>query len=164
MKKSAAVFVCFSCFVLCFHANAIPDSHQEAVEELFQLMNTSGMIESARMQIRRTIFEQLNQREVPDTKKPVLDRTMTKIDSLITEMINWNKIKGDMTALYMNTFTEEEMIDMVIFYKSPTGRAVVKKMPKVMNALTELSQKQFLEMLPQVNRLVEEMEKELEQE
>lgn len=165
MKKLFTATIAGLCvFILCPHSYADVVSQKEAVEELFLLMNTSKMIESAKMQTRQMILQQYHQQEISDAKKPIFDKTMSKIDDLMNETINWDKIKEDMIALYMNTFTEDEIIDMVIFYKSPTGKSLVEKMPIVMKASMEISQKQSFEMIPRLNMLLEEMKKELEQE
>ncbi|HYU31394.1 MAG TPA: DUF2059 domain-containing protein [Thermoanaerobaculia bacterium] len=45
---------------------------------------------------------------------------------------NWDAIGPQMIDLYMRTFTESELRDLVAFYRTPTGRKALEKMPALM--------------------------------
>ena len=80
---------------------------------------------------------------------------------LITNTVNWDKIKPQMTDLYVSNFSENEINDMLAFYRSPTGKKFVEKMPVIMQKSMEIGQKQSRTMIPKLNRLLEQMKKEL---
>jgi hypothetical protein len=61
----------------------------------------------------------------------------------------------------MNNFSENEINDMLTFYRSPTGKKFVEKMPIIMKKSMEIGQRQTRMMIPQLNRLLEQMKEEL---
>jgi hypothetical protein len=48
------------------------------------------------------------------------------------QYLNWEAIGPQMIDLYMRTFTEAEIRDLIAFYRTPTGRKSLEKLPQVM--------------------------------
>lgn len=136
-------------------------SHRKAVEKLFTLTKTSTMMDSARNQTKKMLYQQMSQQDIPEAKKPIFNKYMSEMIELITNTVNWDKIKSEMTDLYMNNFSENEINDMLSFYRSPTGKKFVEKMPIIMKKSMEIGQRQTQMMIPQLNRLLEQMKEEL---
>jgi uncharacterized protein len=158
---SASMIVLLLLF--CHPAFADQTSHRKAVEELFVLTGTPKMMDSVKGQTKRIMLQQLNQQNIPEAKKPVFNKYMSKIVDLITETLSWRQIKSKMEDLYVNNFTENEINDMLAFYRSPTGQKFVEKMPVIMTSAMEIGQKQSQIMMPKLNTLIQQMKKELEQ-
>lgn len=58
------------------------------------------------------------------------------------------QIVQGMVAGYAQTFTEQELSDMLAFYRSPSGRSMVSKMPR----FTEAMMVEIAGLMPQVRR------------
>ena len=157
--KSASIIFLLLLFSQLSFADQI--SHRKAVDELFILMKTSKMMDSVKIQTKQMLFQQLSQQDIPEAKKPLFNKYMSKMVELITETLNWDKIKPQMTDLYVSNFSENEINDMLAFYRSPTGKKFVEKMPVIMQKSMEIGQKQSRTMIPKLNRLLEQMKKEL---
>ena len=157
--KSASIIFLLLLFSQLSFADQI--SHRKAVDELFILMKTSKMMDSVKIQTKQMLFQQLSQQDIPEAKKPLFNKYMSKMVELITETLNWDKIKPDMTDLYVSNFSENEINDMLIFYKSPTGKKFIDKMPVIMKRSMEIGQKQSRIMIPKLNALFEQMKEEL---
>jgi uncharacterized protein len=74
-------------------------------------------------------------------RQAVLDRMATRMSAVVTDMMNWD----DMLPMYLRTFraafTQDEIDGVIKFYKSPAGKAYIKKMPVVMqNVMQEMPQ------------------------
>ena len=136
-------------------------SHRKAVEDLFLLTKTSKMMDSVKIQTKKILFQQLREQDIPEAKKPIFNKYMSKMIELITNTVNWDKIKPQMTDLYVSNFSENEINNMLAFYRSPTGKKFVEKMPVIMQKSMEIGQKQSRTMIPKLNRLLEQMKKEL---
>ncbi|HKH49851.1 MAG TPA: DUF2059 domain-containing protein [Thermoanaerobaculia bacterium] len=54
--------------------------------------------------------------------------------------LHWDVIGPQISDLYMRTFTEAELRDLIAFYKTPTGRKSLEKMPEVMQESFRLGQ------------------------
>lgn len=66
-----------------------------------------------------------------------------------------------MIDIYLNNFTEEEIQDLLSFYRSNTGRSLIKKTPMVMGESVKLSQEMMVEMMPKIQELAAEFAQEL---
>ena len=157
--KSASIIFLLLLFSQLSFADQI--SHRKAVDELFILMKTSKMMDSVKIQTKKILFQQLREQDIPEAKKPIFNKYMSKMIELITNTVNWDKIKPQMTDLYVSNFSENEINDMLAFYRSPTGKKFVEKMPVIMQKSMEIGQKQSRTMIPKLNRLLEQMKKEL---
>ena len=160
--KSASIILLLLLFSQLSFADQI--SHRKAVEELFVLMKTSKMMDSVKIQTKKMLFKQFSQQTVPEAKKPIFNKYMSKMVEIITETMNWDKIKSDMTDLYISNFSENEIHDMLTFYRSPTGKKFIDKMPVIMKRSMEIGQKQSQIMIPKLNALLEQMKRDLKQE
>ena len=75
----------------------------------------------------------------------------------MAEALRWDKLKDDYVALYAETFTAEEMKDLIAFYKSPTGQAFTRKQPELTRRTVEMSQKLMMQIMPKIQAMAREM-------
>ena len=66
-----------------------------------------------------------------------------------------------MIDLYLKIYTEKEIDDMLIFYRSETGRSMIEKMPAVLSESVIISQEMMQSFMPKVMEFSQEMEEEL---
>lgn len=71
---------------------------------------------------------------------------------LQTEM-SWNKLEPMYVRLYKETFTQEEVDGMIAFYKTPAGKAVITKMPMLMQKTMIEMQKTMVTMMPKLQQV-----------
>ena len=102
------------------------------------------------------------QTKAPASKQPVLESYQAKANAALDNAIGWNKLKPKMVDLYTQTFTEQELKDLVKFYESPLGKKVLREMPKVTQQSAQLTQQSLEPAVPVVNKLLEDMTKELD--
>lgn len=50
----------------------------------------------------------------------------------IRKYMSFESIKGDLARLYAEEFTEQEMHDLIAFYRTPVGIKTITKMPSLM--------------------------------
>jgi uncharacterized protein len=80
------------------------------------------------------------QRITPEIQKDI-DRRQTEMMGMIKEVLDWNKLEPVYVRVYQKTFTQGEVDGLTAFYKTPTGQALLTKMPAVMqNTLNEMQQ------------------------
>jgi hypothetical protein len=58
---------------------------------------------------------------------------------------NVNDLFNKMIPLYSKYYTEKEINDLIVFYKTPTGKKMVETMPLVMNESMKIGQKWGME-------------------
>ncbi|AIR91689.1 DUF2059 domain-containing protein [Pseudomonas cremoricolorata] len=154
---AAVALVCVSGQVL-----AATPSHNAAAEKFLTLANADKLGTPVYMQVQQMFAQRFEQTKAPASKKSVLDSYQAKANAALDNAIGWNKLKPKMVNLYTATFTEAELKDLVKFYESPLGRKVLREMPKVTQQSAQLTQQSLEPAVPTVNKLLEDMTKELD--
>ena len=137
-------------------------SHRKAVRELFRLTNASDLTESMNAQMKQMMLQQIRQEKIPIGKKPIVEKYMARLMDLIADTMDWSQLEGEFADLYVANFSENEINDMLAFYKSPTGRKMIETMPAIMKASMAIGQKQAQRLMPKVRQVLDEMQKEIE--
>lgn len=48
------------------------------------------------------------------------------------ETMSWSEVEGRFVAIYVETFTERELRELITFYRTPTGAKSIQAMPELM--------------------------------
>ncbi|PLU85941.1 MULTISPECIES: DUF2059 domain-containing protein [Pseudomonas] len=137
-------------------------SHNAAAEKFLTLANADKLGTPVYMQVQQMFAQRFAQTKAPATKQPVLESYQAKANAALDNAIGWNKLKPKMVDLYTQTFTEQELKDLVKFYESPLGKKVLREMPKVTQQSAQLTQQSLEPAVPVVNKLLDDMTKELD--
>lgn len=137
-------------------------SHDAAAEKFLTLANADKLGTPVYMQVQQMFAQRFAQTKAPATKQSVLESYQAKANAALDSAIGWNKLKPKMVDLYTQTFTEQELKDLVKFYQSPLGKKVLSQMPKVTQQSAQLTQQSLEPAVPVVNKLLEDMTKELD--
>ena len=137
-------------------------SHNAAAEKFLTLANADKLGTPVYMQVQQMFAQRFAQTKAPAAKQPVLASYQAKANAALDSAIGWNKLKPKMVDLYTQTFTEQELKDLVEFYESPLGKKVLREMPKVTQQSAQLTQQSLEPAVPVVNKLLEDMTKELD--
>lgn len=73
--------------------------------------------------------------------------------------LSMNAAKGlvaQMDQIYAAVYSEAELKAMVAFFKSPEGQTMMEKQPQIMQHIMPLVQQMQRDLMPQIQRLVEE--------
>ena len=137
------IFLCLCCLTIIL--NSYSQTKKESIIELFRLMHKDSMLD-------RTISSRLPALiQIDQLKNPSLTVTAGAKDSLINRLQILKelsiKIQNEEMALYDKYFTQEEINELIAFYKSGTGQKLAEVTPKIQNDLMLiLQQKYFSEM------------------
>ncbi|MCI0910715.1 MULTISPECIES: DUF2059 domain-containing protein [Pseudomonas] len=137
-------------------------SHNAAAEKFLTLANADKLGTPVYMQVQQMFAQRFAQTKAPASKQSVLESYQAKANAALDSAIGWNKLKPKMVDLYTQTFTEQELKDLVKFYQSPLGKKVLTQMPKVTQQSAQLTQQSLEPAVPVVNKLLEDMTKELD--
>ena len=75
---------------------------------------------------------------------------MDKMMDMIATEMSWEKVKADYVALYADTFTADELEELLAFYRSAAGKSFVAKQPLLTRKSVEMSQKSMLRLMPKI--------------
>ncbi|HET6372528.1 MAG TPA: DUF2059 domain-containing protein [Candidatus Polarisedimenticolia bacterium] len=103
-------------------ASPAPSAHEQAVKEMFQLMGLErAMIGGATAMIDAQI-----------QGNPAIAPYRDVMLEWAGKYLTWEAMSPGLVKLYMETFSEAEVREMIVFYRTPTGRKALMKLPELM--------------------------------
>ncbi|MDD3352230.1 DUF2059 domain-containing protein [Zoogloea sp.] len=126
----------------------------ESVHQLLTLSGVERAPANAQQGLETVLRNSLNQALQGKTLTPKGQQIIDKFnaDSLktIRSEISWAKLKDGYVKAYTETFTQEEVNGLIGFYKSPTGQALLTKMPQIAQKTNQLNQQRLGPMVEQL--------------
>lgn len=135
------------------------NKRQALAEELLTIMDMQSSIEQSFAKVKQMLPQQMKsmQQAMGTTNVPEsVSAQTTKIFDLVAEELSWNKMKAEYVALYAETLNEQELRDLIAFYKTPTGQSFVKKQPELMQRAMEINQKLMIKIMPKIQAITQE--------
>jgi hypothetical protein len=146
MTKRPLTVVALFCSValsLVFAADTPPS--ETSIKKLLEVGRTHQLINTMIEQMdsyMKQIMHQATQgqRITPEIQKDI-DKRQTEMMRAVKDVLDWNKLEAMYVRIYQKSFTQDEVDGLVAFYKTPTGQALLTKMPAVMqNTFNEVQQ------------------------
>jgi uncharacterized protein len=87
-----------------------------------------------------------------------------KITKVLTNALGWDALEPEYAKLYAGAYTEQQIDDLLAFYKSPTGQVMVEKTPVLMEQANAIVQQHMQAVMPQMQKLFKDSRAEMEDE
>ncbi|HWQ09723.1 MAG TPA: DUF2059 domain-containing protein [Holophaga sp.] len=136
---------------------AVPAS-PESVRELLELTNCRQMADAMTQQMRAltksTVEQALRSQGAP---KRVVDLASSIADQSFQEVcddFSWTKLEKIYIQAYAEAYAEDEVQALIGFYKSPTGRMMIRKTPVLMEKTMALVQQEMIPIMQRMQRNV----------
>ena len=107
-------------------------------------------------QMKSGFFEQLSGVKLPPDRQKDVDEFQDKVTKVIADAFSWEKLRPAYVKLFADAYSEQELDDIIAFYKSPTGRSMVAKTPELMVRANEVSKQRLAEAMPKMRELMTE--------
>jgi hypothetical protein len=121
-------------------ANTAPAS-DASIREMLELTNSRQMLDSVKTQMtsmmNTTMQNATRGQTITAERQAILDRMAAKLSAAVTDMLNWDDLLPMYLRTYRGAFTQDEIDGAIKFYKSPAGKAYIKKMPVVMQSVMQ---------------------------
>ena len=149
--------------IFMFGANAwAGDSHTDAAKRLMEVMQADAMIEQVYDQLMPAMQDFADQMGIAEDEREIFDAYMAKSIGIMRNEFSWEKMEPYMLEAYTSVYTEDEILDLVAFYESPTGQKFIAKMPELMQVSMQMSQRMMADMMPKLQKAQEELIAQLE--
>jgi len=150
--KLRAVLVAALCFFVSLTTQAAEPSpgHVQAVEELLRTTKMDTLLDQT---IDSVVKAQVAQ-------NPDLAKVEDVMRHFMAKYMSWESLKPQMMALYMDTFTEQELREINAFYKTPTGQKTLTAMPGLFQKGMAIGQKAVQDHLPELQEAIQKKLKE----
>ncbi|SRR6266516_2764370 len=166
MKRTLAVVALSSsiAFSVVFATESSPS--EASIKQLLEAGQVHKLIDTTIAQMdsyMKQVMQQVTQgqRITPEIQKDI-DRRQAEMMAAIKEVLDWNKLEAMYVRVYQKSFTQGEVDGLIAFYKTPTGQALLTKMPVVMqNTLNEVQQ-MMKPMMQRMERMQQEIVAEIQ--
>jgi uncharacterized protein len=123
-------------------ANTAPAS-DASIREMLEVTNARQMLDSMKGQMTTMMNTAMQNatrgQTVTPARQAILDRTAAKMSAVVADMLNWDELLPMYLRTFRAAFTQDEIDGVIKFYKSPAGKAYIKKLPVVMqNVMQEM--------------------------
>lgn len=142
-----------------FSAQAAPAS-EESVETLLAVTNSKAVMEtvfsSMDQMMRQGMQQSLQGKPITEKQRRMLDAVPAKFVAVMREEMSWEKMRPMYVKIYRETFEQHEIDGMLAFYATPAGKALINKMPVVMQKSMAVSQSMLRSFIPKMRAAMEE--------
>jgi uncharacterized protein len=119
---------------------------EQSIKELLRVTESRKLLDSIMGQMDNFMKSSMQQafkgRTMTPKEQKLIDDMQSKMIAIFKQEMNWEMLESLFTQIYRDSFTQQEVDGMLVFYKSPSGQAVIKKMPLVMqNTMTEMQKR-----------------------
>lgn len=143
--------------VLSFNLHAAETSKQKKLLELIKVMDMDAMMDSMYSEMEKMMQGLSTQMGVQASEQAIFDDYFKKMTAVMRETMNWKKLEPHTIEIYNRNFNEKEISDMLKFYKTDTGKAILKKMPAVMQESMQLGQSSMQETMPKIQKIAKQL-------
>lgn len=106
--------------------------------------------------------QQADMMGMPPEAKPEIDRVRSELRAWWSELFSWDEMRNVYADLYMAVFSEQELRELVEFYRSPIGRKLITRMPELMQRSMQASMERVQRLMPEFQRRFEAAMREVE--
>ncbi len=90
-----------------------------------------------------------------DDQQKAFDEFRKKLVDLIRASASWKALEPDFLKLYSDAYSEKEIDDILAFYRTPAGRAMLARTPEPTERSIAISQQRMADLSPKIQTLVD---------
>jgi hypothetical protein len=114
-----------------------------SIEEYLKVSNAQQLVDNMKQQVGGLIKSSMQQatqgKALTPERQAVVDHMAQQMSDLMAQTMSWDTLKPMYMRIYHESFTQSEIDGIIHFYKTPAGKALINKMPVVMqNVMTEM--------------------------
>lgn len=133
---------------------------EASVRHLLDIMQVRQIVQTMSAQMD-TMFDnmvnkQLEGQNVTPEQQKQIDARRNAARDMVKDLLSWDSMESLYLKVYGETFSQQEIDGMTAFYTSPTGQAVIAKMPlATRNSMSEMQQR-VRDMIPKIQQMARE--------
>lgn len=166
MLKITVIFLLAGCIALTAADQSAAPAHGNvpsagSIKELLAVTEAHKLVDGTMSQMEALMQNAFRdatkgQPPSPETQKMV-DQSRSEMMAIMRDELAWDKLEPIYIQIYEQSLTQEEVNGMVAFYKTPLGRAVIKKMPVVVQTTMTEMQKRMGPMMQRMQQKQREL-------
>jgi hypothetical protein len=132
-----------------------------SIRQLLEATHARQLVDTLMTQMDGMMKQAMQQatagQAAPPEVQKIYEKTRAEVAATLGEQMTWEKLEPMYVRIYKKSFSESEVQAMVGFYKSPTGQAVITKLPVVMQE----SMNESMQMLKPAIQKVQQMQQDM---
>jgi len=133
---------------------------EQSIKELLRVTESRKLLDSMMGQMDNFMKSSMQQafkgKTITTEEQKIIDDMQSKMMDIFKQEMSWESLEPLYIQIYRDSFTQQEVDGMLAFYKSPSGQAVIKKMPLVVrNAMIEM-QKRMGPIYQKIDKMIDE--------
>jgi hypothetical protein len=172
-RKPAAGLLSLLCIALTFatatHAQTASPagdaSRQAKAEQLFALMRMEQTYAQLMTQVTdqtdQMIKQVLPEDAMSDAQQKQLAVFKVKVNAMVADMMSWTALEPDYVKLYADTYSEDELDGIIVFYRSPVGQKMLAKTPDLMKASSVIAMNHMGLLEPKLKQMMDDFERQV---
>lgn len=118
---------------------------RQEVETLFRLTQMEKKIQEG---VDSIVARELQQ-------NPQLQNDRKALEDFLQKYVGWDALKDDIAAMYMRTFSEQELKEMNAFYITPTGQKVISVVPELVQQRNRLAMQRLQQHIGELRQTIQ---------
>jgi hypothetical protein len=152
------ISVAFLCFAVVTQALAADTPPSEAsIRRLMAATDSKKTLDSALTTIDASMNNGLKaalaNEPMSEQGQQIIDDMRQQLTAVVKEALTWNDLEPLFIEVYKRSLTQSEVDGMIRFYESEAGKAVVRKMPLIVQNTTQLMQERMKAILPKMMQI-----------
>ena len=127
------------------------------VHELFEVIKldelTTQTVNQVVSQMNATMMQRMAGINISDSERKKIDDFYAQIKQIMTGALAWKSLEPEYAKLYADAYTEQQLDDLLAFYKSPTGQVVVEKTPVLLQGTAAIRQQRIVAVAPDLQKV-----------
>ena len=153
-KQTAVAFLIVSLAAVSTGFTADTPPTEDSIKQLLDVTQARTMVDTMNSQMQNMLKNSMQaatrgQKVTPQVQKEI-EQIEQEMSSEMKDVLTWSKLESMYIRVYQKSFSAQEVDGLIAFYKTPTGQALLTKMPIVLqNTMNEVQQM----IMPMVQRL-----------
>jgi hypothetical protein len=122
------------------------------------------MLEHVDQVMKQAMLEATGGKPVSAKVQKHIDKLEADLKALFKEECSWEKMEPIYLRIYQKSLTQQEVDGMIAFYKTPAGKAVMDKMPVILQNSIEEMKQMMGPMMQRLQRMQQEVRTEMKEE
>lgn len=120
--------------------------------ELVQLLRVEKLMADEIVGMRAGIDAQFDQALAGPAaaQRALIEEYRVKIHAIVGEGVDWKLMQADIVRAYADAYAEGELRELIVFFKSPLGRAFIEKSAQTTAAVRVVAQARLQQVQPRI--------------
>lgn len=116
---------------------ADPASHRQAAGAVLDLLSGPDTLRAGFGTILDPMLDGMRKNGAPE---PAIDDIRAAFHDWLEQEIVWDELKPELVEVYVGAFSEDELRELLEFYRTPLGQKTLKKLPALFAEAARIGQ------------------------